>query len=340
MAPILLIFLILSMRYLFGFLLFSFFSLAYGQNELDWADIASISWRTSPFNNNSNKTGIVNFNTYSADIKVPVSVGKEKRIVFGFDFSNNSIQDELSNQHWSFSHTGLRLIYQTGNENKKWEFMLMPKFSSTFTGGIDIKDFQLGAAFFRTKIKGPKFRLKYGAYFNQELFGPMLIPMFGFDWLIAPKWRFKLIVPLNLELAFTAKKNHRFGLLFIGANASYRMRQQLNPFTLFPNNYQPYLDKADNNVWLFGDVFILKNLVFNLRAGHSVLRRYAFYDDGDKLDFKLGPINIGNDRFDSPTLFKDGWSFEFRVIFRVQIKKPSQLNPEGNTQDGSRNTFY
>jgi hypothetical protein len=130
----------------------------------------------------------------------------------------------------------------------------------------------------------------------------------------------KTLIPVNLELSRIINKKWIAGLLFIGANASYRMRQQLNPFTAFPGSYQPYLDKADNNAWLYSDIYLTKNIVLNLKAGYSVLRKYRFYDEDDKLGLKLGPVNLGNDRVDSPALMKNGFSFEGRLIFRLGLK--------------------
>ena len=79
------------------------------------------------------------------------------------------------------------------------------------------------------------------------------------------------------------------------------------------------MDKADNNAGLFSDIYITKNLVLNIKAGHSVLRKYRIYDEQDKLGLKIGPLNVGDDRFDSPTLMDDGWSFETRFIFRLPL---------------------
>lgn len=286
----------------------------------DYADLANIYWRTSPFNKNDTGLGRVDFNTYAVDFKAPIQVGDLKRVIVGADISNNGIIERGTQNNWSFSSTALQLGYQYGHEDNKLVVMLMPKFSTTFTGGLDKRDFQLGGAILRTKLWSQNFRFRYGAYVNQELFSLMIVPMIGFDWQISEKWRLKSWIPVNLDLSYTIKNDRLItGLLFIGANASYRMRGQINPFTTYPTNYQPYLDKADNNAWLYADMFITKNVVLNVRAGYSVLRRYRFYDEDDKLTLKIGPANIGNDRANSPMLMRDGMSFEMRLIFRVKV---------------------
>ena len=126
--------------------------------------------------------------------------------------------------------------------------MFTPKLSSTFTGGIDSKDLQFGGVVLNTKRRNENFDWRFGAYVNSELFSVMIVPLVGFNWKINDAWRLKTLIPVNLELSRIINKKWIAGLLFIGANASYRMRQQLNPFTAFPGSYQPYLDKADNAV--------------------------------------------------------------------------------------------
>ena len=58
-----------------------------------------------------------------------------------------------------------------------------------------------------------------------------------------------------------------------------------------------YLDKADNNVWAFAEFHLGKNIWFHVKAGHSVLRKYRQYNMDDEMTLKLGPVNVGDDRW-------------------------------------------
>lgn len=284
----------------------------------NFVDLANIYWRCSPLNNSTVSTEAVLFNTFSIDAKAPVKLNDSLIFIPGFEIANNQIN--TSNDNFSFSNTTLQLgIEKKWNTNFKTLLMLTPKFSSTFTGGLDSKDFQFGGVLLNTIKRNKKFEWLFGAYVNTELFSVMIVPLFGFNWQINDKWRLKTIIPVNLELSNAINKKWRAGFLFIGANASYSMRQQINPFTTYPNNYQPYMDKADNNAWFFSDIYLTKNLVLHLKAGYSVLRKYRIYDSSDKMKLKLGPVNIGDDRNEVPVLMKNGLSFEARLIFRLPL---------------------
>lgn len=284
----------------------------------NFVDLANIYWRNSPSNATEESSDKVDFNTWSMDAKIPIVLSDKLTLLPGFEIAHNRISN--STDTWIFSSTTLQLgAEMKWNSRFKTVFMFTPKLSTTFTGGIDSKDMQFGGAVLNTLNKNENFDWRFGVYANGELFSVMIVPLFGFNWKINENWRLKTLIPVNLELSRIMHKRWIAGLLFIGANASYRMRRQLNPFTTFPGSYQPYLDKADNNAWLYSDFYLTKNIVFNLRAGHSILRKYRFYDEDDKLGLKLGPVNLGNDRADSPVLMKNGFSFEARFIFRLPL---------------------
>jgi hypothetical protein len=285
----------------------------------NFIDLANVYWRTSPGNSVDGSGEKVNFNTWALDAKVPLVLSDKLVLIPGFELTHNRISTTDST-NWVFSSATLQLGAEVRwTERFKSVFMFTPKLSSTFTGGVDSKDLQFGGLTLNTLQHTENFDWRFGAYVNAELFSVMIVPLFGFNWKINEKWRLRTLIPVNLELSRIMHKKWIAGLLFIGANASYRMRQQINPNTLYPGNYQPYMDKADNNAWLYSDIYLTKNLVLNLKAGYSVLRKYRLYDDGDKLDLKLGPVNIGNDRFDAPALMNNGLSFEMRLLFRMPL---------------------
>lgn len=289
-------------------------------NAQNFVDLANLYWRTSPANGVENSTDQVNFNSWNLDIKAPVVLSGKTVFIAGIDLSHNRITNTTAGIDYLFSSAALQLGVEKKWERFKMLALVMPKLSSTFTGGIDGKDFQFGGLVLNNLRRNDHFDWRFGAYVNSELFSIMVVPLLGFNWKINERWRWKMLAPVNLEISRIMSSRWIAGLLFIGVNGSYRMRGQLNPNNQFPGSYQPYLDKADNNAWLYSDIYLTKNLVFNLKIGHSVLRKYRFYDETDKLTLKLGPVNIGNDREVSIPLMKNGWSFETRLIFRMPVK--------------------
>lgn len=301
-------------------LLVLFLSVMLNASGQKYIDLANVYWRTSPQNSLMGSNDKINFNTYAFDAKLPIVLNDKTALIFGFDIANNAINNTTTNKSWIFSNAILQVgVEQKWNDNLKTLAMVLPKLSSNFTGGIGSRDFQFGAVIYNTKKRSEKFEWKYGAYVNSELFSVMVVPLFGFNWQMNEKWKMKTMLPVNLEITRVMNKKWIAGFLFIGANASYNLSQQINPNTTYPTNQNPYMDKADNNAWLYSDIYITKNLVLNLKAGHSVLRKYRIYNQDDKLGLKIGPVNIGDDRFETPNLLDNGWSFETRLIFRLPL---------------------
>jgi Domain of unknown function (DUF6268) len=182
-----------------------------------------------------------------------------------------------------------------------------------------LNHFQLGGLVLGTSSRNENFDWKYGIYYNGELFGPIVVPLFGFNWKMNDKWRLKLIVPINAEISYQAADRFRTGLRFDGVNASYAYRSVPGAA-----NTAGYIDKADNNVWAFGEFHLGKNVWFHLKAGYSIIRKYRYFVKGDKMKLKLGPVNVSDNRFGGnskliPPFFNDGWSFETRIIYRLPL---------------------
>ncbi|NOQ75169.1 MAG: hypothetical protein GQ574_24360 [Crocinitomix sp.] len=305
------------MRQLVTFFILAISISGFSQNSID---LANVYWRTSPGNpalNPAGDTGLKrNFNMYVVDAKLPVVLNDDNVLIFGMEYQQNSITFQENPLSFELEYKFASIMLQLGLEHKwnaksKMLFMAIPRLNTDYNG-IDLSHFQLGGLALGTTSRSENFDWKYGLYYNGELFGPMFVPLFGFNWKINDKWRLKTVIPINLELSYQANNWFRTGLRFDGVNGSYKI-----PPNVLQQGY--HLDKADNNAWAFTEFNLGKNVWFHLKAGVSILRKYRFYDDNETLDLKLGPVNIGDDRPTTNTLFENGWSFEARFIYRLPL---------------------
>lgn len=289
---------------------------AFSQNHID---LANAYWRVSPNNSIEGSTQKRNFNMFVVDAKLPIVLNDENVFITGVeyqhnttDFSDNSLSEF---GRYEFASTTLQLgLEHKWNQRSKMLFMGFGRLNTDYNN-VGISHFQLGGLAFGTTKRSENFDWKYGLYYNGEFFGHMFVPLFGFNWKINDKWRLKTVIPINLELAYYPNSWFRGGLRFDGVNGSYQVMLP-NPIL---SNPQRHIDKADNNVWLFTEFNLGKNVWFHLKGGHSVLRKYRFYENNEKLALKLGPVNIGDDRPESIPLFENGWSFECRFIYRLPL---------------------
>lgn len=301
------------MRHLFIFILLVNCFTGFTQNSID---LANVYWRTSPGNTVGSSDLKRNFNMYVADAKLPIVLNDENVFILGLEYQHNTItlQDDIFSGalNYEFASSTFQLgLEHKWNAKSKMLFMAIPRLNTDYNS-VDISHFQLGGLAFGTTSRSENFDWKYGLYYNGEFFGPMFVPLFGFNWKINEKWRLKTVIPINLELSYQPKDWLRSGLRFDGVNGSYKT----SPGVFFPNYH---LDKADNNVWAFTEFNLGKNVWFHLKGGASVLRKYRFYQDDNTLNLKLGPVNIGDDRPTTSSLFENGWSFEARFIYRLPL---------------------
>lgn len=285
----------------------------------NWIDLANVYWRTSPFNAIEGSTDQRNMNMYVVDLKVPVVLNDNNVLIFGAEYQNTQITSPTSNSlvDLNFSSSMLQVGWEhKWNQRSKMLFMSMTRLNTDFKN-ISAKHLQQAGLLLGTTSRSDKFDWKYGLYYNAEFFGPMFVPVFGFNWKINEKWRFKLAAPINLEVSYQPKNWFITGLRFDGVNASYRA--EVIPGGI-PWQEDTYIDKADNNAWLYTEFHLGKNIWFQAKAGYSVIRKYRIYSGNERLDLKLGPVNLSDDRPEVTPLFKNGWSFETRFIYRLPLK--------------------
>lgn len=294
------------------------FASAFGQKSID---LGNVYWRISPANGIEGFAGKRTMNMFAADAKAPIVLNDNDVLIFGLEYQYNSItSNSILHSDYRFSSSMLQIGWEhKWNERSKMLFMAIPRFNSDYNDVRFNHHFQLGGLALGTTSRSEKFDWKYGVYYNGERFGPMIVPLFGFNWRINDQLQFKLTIPVSLELAYQPKDWFRTGLRFDGVNASYAY-QAIPGFA----STDGYIDKADNNAWLFAEAHLGKNFWFHIKAGHSVLRKYRYFTKGDQMNLKLGPVNVGDDRNwndpkSVPVLFQNGWSFETRLIYRLPL---------------------
>lgn len=295
---------------------------AFSQN---YVDLANVYWRFSPQNKIKGSGLTRDFSQYVADVKLPVPLNDKNVFIAGLEYQQNQITThsgtDVSNDtssDYTFASSTIQLgVEHKWNDRSKMLFIGMGRLNTDYTN-VTSSHFQLGGLALGTTARSDKFDWKYGLYYNAEFFGSMFVPLFGFNWEINEKWRLKTVLPINLEVSYHPNSWLNTGLRFDGVNGSFCMDSK----SLLSENTgtdRTYLDKADNNVWLFTEFHLGKNVWFHLKGGHSVLRKYRFYESTEKLALKLGPVNVGDDRPVAPNQMENGWSFECRFIYRLPI---------------------
>ena len=121
---------------------------------------------------------------------------------------------------------------------------------------------QIGGAALLLAKKNETLTWKFGLYVNGELFGLFVIPLAGIDWKIDDKSNLFGVLPANLTYERKANKRVYYGLNFRTFTNSYAR-----------DTIPGYWRVDENQLGAFTDLYLTKNIVFNVEAGSSILRK-------------------------------------------------------------------
>ena len=166
------------MKSILSIFLLSLLNFVSAQN---YVDLAKIGYAVTPFNNYDSLKGIsTQIQEFSSDITLPIALDSSKSIITGVLFEQISLVNQPANQSTFYTINPKIGININHSEKVSGTYVLLPKISSDLTSGLTLKHFQFGGLGLVQIKKSSQFKYKFGAYYNQELFGPFLVPLLGF----------------------------------------------------------------------------------------------------------------------------------------------------------------
>ena len=121
--------------------------------------------------------------------------------------------------------------------------------------------YQLGGVVIAGYKKNEKLTYKFGVYVNGEFFGLFLIPLVGIDWQINDRTNLFGVLPASLTLERKLSSHFYAGMVFRTFTNSYH------------DTGAAYFRVDENQLGIFIDTYLTKNIILNLEAGHSILRK-------------------------------------------------------------------
>ncbi len=173
----------------------------------------------------------------------------------------------------------------------------------------NIDNFQFGVIGLYTYRDKPGPMLQFGFYTNTEFVGQFFTPLFGLDWNISPRVRFFGVLPINGTMQVTGTDRFLYGVNFTGVFATYRLEDLGNH----------YLQENINQLSLYTDLYLTKQLVFNVKLGYRLGSNNRLYRNGDKIDLALNMVKIGDDRTQIDNIKTDGLVISAGLVFRYKI---------------------
>ena len=206
-------------------------------------------------------------------------------------------------------------VFQTGmvvslNEKQKLQLLLAPRFMTDFEN-VTLHNWQLGGVALFENTFSENLLMRFGALFNQELFGPSLTPLIHIDWIVSPKWSVSGMLPIFLKINYKVNEDLIAGFSHFALVTSYRLGNL---------SYEDdYIERASIDLTLFVRQRILNNLFVEGRYGYAVGRKYAQYTQDQKLDFRLMIINFGDNRVEKNRMMSGGPIANVRLVYNLPL---------------------
>jgi hypothetical protein len=276
-----------------------------------YVDLAKMYYAISADNKFENSDSSTQIEEFGIDLTLPVVINASDVLLTGLIYERNTTKlFELEPQQ-TFSVIGLRAGFSRKHSDK-WSgsYFLIPKLASDFKD-LSGKDFQLGAIILMKYNKRDNLNYKLGVYYNTELFGPLIVPLFGLYYLSPDKkWEANLTLPFLADANYKIHERLHVGINFNGQVRSYRLSE------IPESDHGGYVVKASNELFSYLKFNLGKSLSLQTRAGYSLGRSYRVYDESDKITVGSILIKVGDDRQQLNTDFSDGLVYQASLLYR------------------------
>jgi hypothetical protein len=252
------------------------------------------------------------------NLKVPIKCS-EKTIWFNdFTYTLYSIKTDLDPEPMDML-TSMKLhafIFQTGisqklDDRNGFQFLLVPRYTTDFEGS-NRKNWQLGAIGLYEHRVSQRLLMRFGALYNGELFGPLIVPLVYMDWQLNHRWSIIGLLPINLKVNYKINERLSAGFSHFGFITTYRISQE--------EFKSDYVERNSIDESLFFRWKMMGNLHLETRVGYSLSREYAQYAEDQKMDLRISLINIGDDRIQKNVIFNSGPIMSFRLVYALPLE--------------------
>ena len=288
--------------------------LAFGQDRLDLFTLSGTYGFPAAYD--SVYSGKGTESGFSATLVTPVKLSEKSIWYNGLNYlfwrvdNDEVFPDDVMNPiriHGIILRTGL--IRQLSNGNSL-QLLFVPRFMTDFKN-VNTRHFQLGGIAIYDKKYSDKLKLGFGALFNQEFFGPNLVPLVNLDWKINEKWRAYGMFPVYGKLSYRVNERLDVGWSHFGLLTTYRLGD--------PAYEGDYIDRRSIDETLYARYQIFGDIFLEGRFGYAFGRSYLQYDKDQKVDFTLPLISIGDNRIPKTASIHSGIIASLRIVYSIAL---------------------
>jgi len=201
-------------------------------------------------------------------------------------------------------------IIQQFKNGGKLQMLVAPRMMSDFKN-IDGNSFQFGGVVSYQNDLSENLNLGFGAMYNQELFGPYLVPIFLLDWKVSDRWFIEGMIPVTLKVHYRVTDGLEVGFNHFGLITSYALGNEAYA--------GDYMQRQSIDLSLFARQRIHGNFFIEGMVGRTFGRNYEQYAGDQKVSFAIPLVTFGDDRTVENVTFNDGMIFTLKLIFNLKV---------------------
>jgi hypothetical protein len=276
----------------------------------DYVDLVKLNYVYAPTSTNS--AGGSSVRVISGDLTFPIVINSRTTLLTGIAFEN--IRTSFRSTQIEESVTGLTAklgVNVKHNTRLNGTYMLLPNLSSDLQR-FTTRDWQLGGIVLMKYAKTNYLNYKFGLYANTELFGPLIVPLFGIYY-SSPSKQFEanILLPLSIDLNHLIAEQTRVGIKFTGEVRTYNLH------TPVENESQRYLEKNSNDIYTYLQYAMKNGVHIQLGVGRSIGRSFDLYEE--EVSFGIPLAKFGDNRTKLNAEGSDSWLLKATVFYRLQI---------------------
>jgi hypothetical protein len=269
----------MTMKSILTIILFCF---SQGLPAQRYLDIAKISGGFSPITGMGEKRDSIKNHFFSVNLTIPIELKRGgDAIVINPFFEDH--QGEISNVNFHVSSQGSMLGFLKKDVFENWDVLSGLIVRRNKEVGRKTEDnWQYGGVVLATWKRNQFAALKFGLYYNREFFGNYFMPLVGIDWKINSSNNLFGVLPGKMTFEHKVNRRFYYGINFRALTNSYR-RQTIDPCFGGDCSAKNYLKVEDNQLGIFGDLYVVKNIALSPELGYTILRKYRYGYKGKSL---------------------------------------------------------
>ena len=149
-------------------------------------------------------------------------------------------------------------------------------------------------------------------YTNRELFGPLIVPIFGLCYLSSnDKFEVKILIPLSADFNYSLTEH-----ILIGINAKGQLRTY-NLNTRIRDETSRYAARATNDIYSYFQYGLENGINFQVGVGRSIGKSYRIFDE--EVSVAIAPAYLSDNREQLNIDFEDSWLFKIGAFYPLKL---------------------